>query len=89
MKSRGNCLVIEHDHDVRELLAVILAGEGFDVYTFATAAEGALAARNLDLALIALDLGPPGGRRLRTRSHLQEHLGRPAPHDHHKSPGHQ
>lgn len=59
MKSRGNCLVIEHDHDVRELLAVILTGEGFDVYTVATAAEGVQAAQTLDLALIALDLGPP------------------------------
>lgn len=59
MKSRGNCLVIEHDHDVRELLAMILTAEGFDVYTFATATEGVLAARTLDLALIALDLGPP------------------------------
>ena len=59
MKSRGNCLVIEHDHDVRELLAVILTGEGFDVYTFATATEGVLAAQTLDLALVTLDLGPP------------------------------
>lgn len=59
MKSRGNCLVIEDDHDVRELLALILTGQGFEVYTFATAAEGVRAAQTMDLALIALDLGPP------------------------------
>jgi DNA-binding response OmpR family regulator len=59
MNSRGNCLIFEDDRDVRELLALILTGEGFDVYTVATAAEGLRAAQTMDLALIALDLGPP------------------------------
>ena len=60
MYSRGKCLVVEDDLDVRELLSLILTGEGFDVYSVASGTEGLKVAQTTDLVLIALDLGPPG-----------------------------
>lgn len=59
MNSRGICLVIEDDLDIRDLLCLILSGAGFDVHAEATGAAGLRAAKRLDLALITLDLGLP------------------------------
>lgn len=52
-------LVIEDDHDIRELVRVVLTQAGFDVIATSTGAEGVLAAKNLDPAVITLDLGLP------------------------------
>ncbi|MGY4541336.1 two-component system OmpR family response regulator [Arthrobacter sp. UYNi723] len=59
MNSRGICLVIEDDLDIRHLLCLILTGAGFKVHAEATGAAGLRAAKRLDLALITLDLGLP------------------------------
>lgn len=56
---RGNCLVIEDDADVGELLKGILAQAGFDVHLETTAAAALVAASEVDFALITLDLGLP------------------------------
>lgn len=55
----GNCLVIEDDQDIRNLLCIILTGMGFVVHAETTGAGGLRAAGTLDLALITLDLGLP------------------------------
>jgi two-component system OmpR family response regulator len=74
MKSRGVCLVIEDDPDIRGLVSVILTRAGFDVQAAATGAEGIAAAGNLHPALVTLDLGLPDidghevARRVRERS---------------------
>jgi two-component system OmpR family response regulator len=52
-------LVIEDDHDIRELVRVVLTQAGFDVIATSTGAEGVLAAKNSDPAVITLDLGLP------------------------------
>ncbi|CAM3307629.1 Transcriptional regulatory protein SrrA [Arthrobacter ulcerisalmonis] len=59
MNSRGICLVIEDDPDIRGLLGLILSGAGFEVHAEATGAADLSAARRLDLDLITLDLGLP------------------------------
>ncbi|WP_369745654.1 response regulator transcription factor [Paenarthrobacter sp. AMU7] len=59
MTSRGICLAIEDDEDISGLLEVILTAAGFDVRAEETGATGLLAADDLDLALITLDLGLP------------------------------
>lgn len=55
----ATALVIEDDDDIRRLLEVVLAQEGYDVSAAATGAEGlaALTARPPDLALV--DVGLP------------------------------
>lgn len=74
MNSRGICLVIEDDLDIRGLLCLILSRAGFDVHAEATGAAGLRTAGKLDLALITLDLGLPDinghdlARRLRKAS---------------------
>jgi DNA-binding response OmpR family regulator len=52
-------LVIEDDHDIRELVRVVLTQAGFEVTAASSGAEGVLAAKNLDPAVITLDLGLP------------------------------
>lgn len=52
-------LVIEDDHDIRELVRVVLTQAGFDVRAASSGAEGVLAAKELDPAVITLDLGLP------------------------------
>ncbi|MET4096936.1 response regulator [Arthrobacter sp. UYCu712] len=59
MNSRGICLVIENDRDIRELLVLILSGMGFEVRAATTGAAGIRAARALDPPLITLNLGLP------------------------------
>ncbi|MFC8041598.1 response regulator transcription factor [Paenarthrobacter sp. NPDC057355] len=59
MTSRGICVVIEDDHDIRDLIDLILSSEGFDVHAFETGTEGVMAAERLNPALITLDLGLP------------------------------
>lgn len=52
-------LVIEDDHDIRELVRVVLTQAGFDVTAASSGAEGVIAAKELDPAVITLDLGLP------------------------------
>ena len=59
MNSQRTCVVIEDDPDIRELIALILAGAGFEVHAYETAHEGMTAVERLNPVLITLDLGLP------------------------------
>ncbi|MFE4197627.1 response regulator transcription factor [Paenarthrobacter sp. NPDC056912] len=59
MTSRGICVVIEDDADIRDLITLILTGEGFEVHGEETGSGGLLAVTKLRPALITLDLGLP------------------------------
>ncbi|CAM3092605.1 Transcriptional regulatory protein YycF [Arthrobacter ulcerisalmonis] len=52
-------LVIEDDHDIRELVRTVLTQAGFDVTVASTGAEGVLIAKTLSPDVITLDLGLP------------------------------
>lgn len=52
-------LVIEDDHDIRELVRTVLSQAGFDVTVASSGAEGVLAAKDLNPDVITLDLGLP------------------------------
>jgi two-component system OmpR family response regulator len=52
-------LVIEDDHDIRELVRVVLVQAGFEVKVASSGAAGVLAAKELKPAVITLDLGLP------------------------------
>lgn len=52
-------LVIEDDHDIRELVRVVLVQAGFDVQVASSGAAGVMAAKELNPAVITLDLGLP------------------------------
>ncbi|ADX72088.1 response regulator transcription factor [Pseudarthrobacter phenanthrenivorans] len=52
-------LVIEDDHDIRELVRTVLSQAGFDVSVASSGAEGVLIAKNLNPDVITLDLGLP------------------------------
>src|SRR3954454_528530 len=52
-------LAIKDDHDIRELVRVVLTQAGFEVRAASSGAEGVLAAKELDPAVITLDLGLP------------------------------
>lgn len=59
MSSRGVCLVIEDDWDIRDLISAILTRAGFEVHAVASGAEGVVAAGDLDPVLVTLDIGLP------------------------------
>lgn len=59
MDSRGKCLVIEDDPDLRALLCAILFNEGFEAQAAGTGAEGLAVVGGLNPVLITLDLGLP------------------------------
>ena len=52
-------LVIEDDHDIRELVRTVLTQAGFDVTVASSGAEGVLTAKTLNPDVITLDLGLP------------------------------
>lgn len=52
-------LVIEDDHDIRELVRTVLTQAGFDVTVASSGAEGVLVAKTLNPDVITLDLGLP------------------------------
>ncbi|GAB3565604.1 response regulator transcription factor [Arthrobacter alkaliphilus] len=52
-------LVIEDDHDIRELIRVVLSQAGFEVHMATSGAAGIRAARDLQPHVITLDLGLP------------------------------
>lgn len=72
--SRGLCLVIEDDQDIRDLVALILARIGFDVLAVRNGVEGGAAAWEHDPVLITADLNLPDldgldvARHIRARS---------------------
>ena len=59
VSSRGVCLVIEDDWDIRDLISAILTRAGFEVHAVASGAEGVVAAGDLDPVLVTLDIGLP------------------------------
>lgn len=59
MSSRGVCLVIEDDGDIRGLISVILTQAGFEVHAVALGAEGVAAAADLSPVLVTVDIGLP------------------------------
>ena len=59
MNSRGVCLVIEDDRDIRGLISVIPTRAGFELHAVASGAEGVTAAGDLHPVLVTLDLGLP------------------------------
>ncbi|MFP5311421.1 MAG: response regulator transcription factor, partial [Actinomycetes bacterium] len=52
-------LVIEDDHDIRELVRTVLTQAGFEVAVASGGAEGVLMAKELNPDVITLDLGLP------------------------------
>lgn len=52
-------LVIEDDHDIRELVRVVLSQAGFEVHMATSGAAGIRAARDVRPHVITLDLGLP------------------------------
>jgi DNA-binding response OmpR family regulator len=52
-------LVIEDDHDIRELVRTVLTQAGFEVTVASSGAEGVLTAKTLNPDVITLDLGLP------------------------------
>jgi two-component system OmpR family response regulator len=57
--SRGNCLVVEDDGDISDLICLILAEEGFGVRAVHTGSAALEEAHRMNLVLITLDLGLP------------------------------
>ena len=52
-------LVIEDDHDIRDLIRAVLSQAGFEVHVASTGFAGVDAALDLDPDVITLDLGLP------------------------------
>ena len=48
VNSQRTCVVIEDDPDIRDLIALILAGAGFEVHAYETAHEGMTAVERLN-----------------------------------------
>ncbi|MDQ0864742.1 response regulator transcription factor [Arthrobacter globiformis] len=59
MGSRGLCLVIEDDRDIRGLLTLILTRVGFEVHAVANGVEGVAAAWEHHPVLVTVDLNLP------------------------------
>ncbi|MBT2520885.1 response regulator transcription factor [Arthrobacter sp. ISL-28] len=59
MGSRGLCLVIEDDQDIRDLLTLILTRMGFGVHAVGNGVEGIAAAWEHHPVLVTVDLNLP------------------------------
>ncbi|KRE60523.1 hypothetical protein ASG92_21455 [Arthrobacter sp. Soil736] len=59
METRGVCLVIEDDEDLRNLLTALLSGAGFEVRSAATGADGLKQAMDVKASLVTVDLNLP------------------------------
>lgn len=70
MGSRGLCLVIEDDRDIRDLLTLIPRME-FDVHAVANGAEGVAAAWEHDPVLVTVDLNLPDMDGLDVARHIR------------------
>ena len=71
MGSRGLCLVIEDDRDIRDLLTLILTRMGFDVHAVGDGAEGVAAAWEHDPVLVTVDLNLPDMDGLDVARHIR------------------
>ena len=71
MGSRGLCLVIEDDRDIRDLLTLILMRMGFDVHAVGDGAEGVAAAWERDPVLVTVDLNLPDMDGLDVARHIR------------------
>ncbi|MBT2550890.1 response regulator transcription factor [Arthrobacter sp. ISL-65] len=59
MVSRGLCLVIEDDQDIRDLLTLIVTRMGFDVHAVGNGVEGVAAVWEHHPVLVTVDLNLP------------------------------
>lgn len=71
LDSRGLCLVIEDDRDIRDLLTLILTRMGFDVHAVSEGAEGVAAAWEHAPVLVTLDLNLPNMEGLDAARHIR------------------
>lgn len=71
MGSRGLCLVIEHDREMRDLLVLVLTRMEFDVHAVGNGAEGVAAAWEHDAVLVAVDLNLPDMDGLDVARHIR------------------
>ncbi|MFE4543849.1 response regulator transcription factor [Arthrobacter sp. NPDC056727] len=69
--SRGLCLIIEDDRDIRDLLSLILAKIGFDVHAVGNGADGVAAAWEHHPALVTVDLNLPDMDGLEVAQHIR------------------
>lgn len=77
MGSRGLCVVIEDDHDIRDLLTLILTGMGFDVHAVGNGADGVAAAWEHHPVLVTVDLNLPDMDGLEVAQHIRARSGAP------------
>ena len=69
--SRGLCLVIEDDRDIRDLVALILTRLGFDVHAVSNGADGVAAAWEHHPVLVTVDLNLPDMDGLEVAQHIR------------------
>jgi CheY-like chemotaxis protein len=69
--SRGFCLVIEDDRDIRDLVTLILTRIGFDVHAVGTGVEGIAAAWEHHPVLVTVDLNLPDMDGLDVARHIR------------------
>jgi DNA-binding response OmpR family regulator len=69
--SRGICLVIEDDRDIRDLVALILTRLGFDVQAVSNGVDGVAAAWEHHPVLVTVDLNLPDMDGLEVAQHIR------------------
>jgi DNA-binding response OmpR family regulator len=69
--SRGLCLVIEDDQDIRDLLSLILTRMGFDVLAVGNGADGVAAAWEHHPVMVTVDLNLPDMDGLEVAQHIR------------------
>lgn len=69
--SRGLCLVIEDDRDIRDLVALILTRLGFDVHAVSNGVDGVAAAWEHHPVLVTVDLNLPDMDGLEVAQHIR------------------